>query len=102
MILSYSRVDVTNNIEPYNTAVESCGLTMISMAICVWLGITIYNTLERNELAELKSTIEKYSPLSGQVREYTKKQLVNQIYKTGDKSKKIIINIYISKIDRLY
>lgn len=60
------------------------GLTIISLAITVWLGISIYNAIGKNEIAELKSALEKYSPLSEQVRGYTKQQLVNQMYKTGD------------------
>lgn len=60
------------------------GLTIISLAITVWLGISIYNAIGKNEIEELKATIETYSPLSEQVREYTKHQLVNQMYKTGD------------------
>ncbi len=62
------------------------GLTIISLAITVWLGITIYNAIGKSEIDELKTTLEKYSPLSEQVREYTKQQFVNQMYRTEDVS----------------
>lgn len=67
------------------------GLTIISLAVTVWLGISIYNSIEKKEFADIKEeffkvkpTIETYSQLSNEVKEYTKQQLVNQMYKTGD------------------
>lgn len=67
------------------------GLTIISLAVTVWLGISIYNSIEKKEFADIKEEFSKVKPtietclqLSNEVKEYTKQQLVNQMYKTGD------------------
>lgn len=83
MLTSSSANDIKQSIEG---TIISNGLAMVSLAITVWIGITIYNVISKKDIEELKSALEKYSPLSEQVSEYTKQQLVNQMYKVGDKS----------------
>lgn len=67
------------------------GLTIISLAVTVWLGISIYNSIEKKEFADIKDEFSKVKPeietclqVSDEVKAYTKQQLVNQMYKTGD------------------
>ena len=67
-------------------SIVSNGLAIVSLAVTVWLGISIYNAIEKKEIQELKLTLEKYSPLSEQMREYVKQQLTNQMYQIGEVS----------------
>lgn len=65
-------------------AIITNGLTIISLAATVWIGISIYNAIEKKEFEKIKEEVSHYSSLSNQVQENTRKQLVNQMYKTGD------------------
>lgn len=60
------------------------GLSIISLAITVWIGISIYNALEKDEISKLELKIGEYSSISEQVKRYTKQQFINQIYRVGD------------------
>lgn len=60
------------------------GLGIISLAITVWIGISIYNALEKDEISKLGLKIDEYSSIPGQVKRYTKQQFINQIYRVGD------------------
>lgn len=68
------------------------GLGIISLAITVWIGISIYNALEKDEISKLELKIGEYSSIPGQVKRYTKQQFINQIYRVGD-----ISSDYIAK-----
>ena len=48
-------------------SIISNGLAIVSLAVTVWLGISIYNIIEKKEIQELKMSVEKYSPLSQQM-----------------------------------
>lgn len=83
-ILLLTNVSQENVDKIIEGTIMTNGLTIITLAITVWMGISIYNAIGKNEIEELKTTLEKYSPLSEQVKEYTKQQLVNQMYRLGD------------------
>lgn len=82
------------------------GLTIISLAVTVWLGISIYNSIEKKEFADIKeefteakNEIETCLQISNEVKAYTKQQLVNQMYKTGDISCDYIAKHFDKDVD---
>lgn len=81
---SYSVYKGWGHVGNGTEGIISNGLTIVTLAVTVWMGITIYNTVEKNEIEDLKDTIKDYSPLSDKVKEYAKQQLLNQLYKTGE------------------
>lgn len=83
----FSGETAVNNINISN------GLTVISLAVSVWLGMNIYNVVERQEVNQIEKIIQdlqreipKVQMISELIKENSKHQLFNEMYKLDEPS----------------
>ena len=66
-----------------SSMVSEC-LTLVSVAITVWIGFAIYNQVEKKEVEELNKEVKNLMSVLELAEADIKQQLINQMYKIGE------------------
>lgn len=87
-IVTYIRLLIKMSQPKVEIAMESsmvseC-LTLVSVAITVWIGFAIYNQVEKKEVEELNKEVKNLMPVLELAEADIKQQLINQMYKIGE------------------
>lgn len=76
-----------------NSIIISNGLSVISLAVSVWLGMNIYNVVEKQEvnqiekrILDLQKEMQEVEKISELIKENSKHQLFNEMYKLDEPS----------------
>lgn len=91
---------VSGNDNKIGEIIEIDGLSMVGIAISVWIGINVYNVISRKELQKLDSKISDLEHIEGKYIEQFKKDKQN-IRRTRDYTQSLSWKQYISRIYEL-